>query len=602
MAIPGSSEASPQPPTKPSLPLSSSSSSSSSTPSPLLEVETAKCDSCGFTEDCTPTYILRIRERFHGRWICGLCIEAVKDEILRSNRLITTEEALNRHISVCEEFRSMKPGSQKTSSEHPILAMGRLLRRSLDSPRAPRSNEEAESAATPKALIDQISAYQLPPHPPRLRLILRLLPVPGGPPPPPQIRRCILRSCSELDRAVVCLASHPQAPPPPPAQPGQARVDRPIRSQLGDRLPPDACDHVVQRRRVSVDRGGAHRWLLAVPVRRRGGLGRGEPLRLRLRSDPLDWILILIYILCLVEPLGQCLVRMCHGVTVFSVFLLSTGEYCHSLTRTQFELILSRVVPDRAEEQQKEQKKKKLKPAGGEKLVGGMDGRSGCSSKVPSLPPPRPRSPPEYPDLYGKRREAARVQMLEREIRFLEEELKSVSSLQPASRACKEVADFVAANSDPLIHTTQKKRKSRRFWKWLSRSGFSFLASIAVPVARATALPAALAATVVPVARAAAVHVARASSVPVARATCASAVPVARATCASAVPVARVTCASAVPVARAGPVFNVRFLSHGAAAPAPALVPAAVPARVPAAVPARVPAAVPALVSAAVKK
>ncbi|CAH8362367.1 unnamed protein product [Eruca vesicaria subsp. sativa] len=37
-----------------------------------------------------------------------------------------------------------------------------------------------------------------------------------------------------------------------------------------------------------------------------------------------------------------------------------------------------------------------------------------------SLPPPRPKSPPPYPDLYGKRREAARVQMLEREIGFLE--------------------------------------------------------------------------------------------------------------------------------------------------------------------------------------
>lgn len=37
-----------------------------------------------------------------------------------------------------------------------------------------------------------------------------------------------------------------------------------------------------------------------------------------------------------------------------------------------------------------------------------------------ALPPPRPKSPPEYPDLYGKRREAARVQMLEREIGYLE--------------------------------------------------------------------------------------------------------------------------------------------------------------------------------------
>ncbi|XP_022749981.1 guanine nucleotide-binding protein subunit gamma 3-like [Durio zibethinus] len=96
-----------------------------------------------------------------------------------------------------------------------------------------------------------------------------------------------------------------------------------------------------------------------------------------------------------------------------------------------------------------------------------MAARSGVSSSVPSLPPPCPKSPPEYPDLYGKRRETAKVQMLEREIRFLEEELKSVESLQSASRYCKEVTDFVMANSDPLIPTSQKNRKSYRFWKWL---------------------------------------------------------------------------------------------------------------------------------------
>ncbi|KAF1876174.1 hypothetical protein Lal_00006805 [Lupinus albus] len=60
------------------------------------------------------------------------------------------------------------------------------------------------------------------------------------------------------------------------------------------------------------------------------------------------------------------------------------------------------------------------------------------SSSIPSLPPPSPKSPPEYPDLYGKRREMARIQMLEREIRFLQEELKHVEGLQPASRCIKE--------------------------------------------------------------------------------------------------------------------------------------------------------------------
>ncbi|XP_059634720.1 uncharacterized protein LOC132277032 isoform X2 [Cornus florida] len=105
--------------------------------SPQIEVESVKCESCGFTEECTLAYISRIRERYNGRWICGLCVEAVKDEVLRSDRLITTEEALDRHIDFCNNFRSSSPNS--SAMEHPIFAMGRLLRRSLDSPRALRS-------------------------------------------------------------------------------------------------------------------------------------------------------------------------------------------------------------------------------------------------------------------------------------------------------------------------------------------------------------------------------------------------------------------------------------------------------------------------------
>ncbi|KAG7030517.1 Guanine nucleotide-binding protein subunit gamma 3, partial [Cucurbita argyrosperma subsp. argyrosperma] len=80
--------------------------------------------------------------------------------------------------------------------------------------------------------------------------------------------------------------------------------------------------------------------------------------------------------------------------------------------------------------------------------------RPASSSSIPSLPPPYPKSPPQYPDLYGKRRQAAKLQMLEREIGFLEEELKSTEGLPPASRCCKEVADHVIANSDPLIPTS----------------------------------------------------------------------------------------------------------------------------------------------------
>ncbi|XP_042485774.1 guanine nucleotide-binding protein subunit gamma 3 [Macadamia integrifolia] len=89
------------------------------------------------------------------------------------------------------------------------------------------------------------------------------------------------------------------------------------------------------------------------------------------------------------------------------------------------------------------------------------------TSSVPSLPLPCPKSPPLYPDLYGKRRELLKVQMIEREIGFLEEELKSLESLQPASRHCKEVDEFVGAKSDPLIPVDRKIRRSHCLWKWL---------------------------------------------------------------------------------------------------------------------------------------
>ncbi|XP_057975364.1 guanine nucleotide-binding protein subunit gamma 3-like [Malania oleifera] len=90
-----------------------------------------------------------------------------------------------------------------------------------------------------------------------------------------------------------------------------------------------------------------------------------------------------------------------------------------------------------------------------------------CSSTVPSLQPPLPMSPPEFLDLYGKRRELAKIQILEKEIGFLEEEFKSIEGLPPASILDKEVANFVVPNPDPLMPKNHESRKACRFWKWL---------------------------------------------------------------------------------------------------------------------------------------
>ncbi|KAF5743108.1 hypothetical protein HS088_TW09G01173 [Tripterygium wilfordii] len=122
---------------------------------PQIEVESVKCDSCGFTEDCTPAYISRVRDRFQGRWICGLCSEAVKDEVRRSDKVITTEEALKRHTSFCESFRSWSPLHQ---TEHPISVMGRVLLRNLDSPRSLRSRSNSISSLPG---VDEVQRPQL---------------------------------------------------------------------------------------------------------------------------------------------------------------------------------------------------------------------------------------------------------------------------------------------------------------------------------------------------------------------------------------------------------------------------------------------------------
>ncbi|KAL0330627.1 UNVERIFIED_CONTAM: hypothetical protein Sangu_1608200 [Sesamum angustifolium] len=96
------------------------------------EVAFAKCECCGLTEECTEEYIKRVRERYSGRWICGLCGEAVKDEIVRSEKRIGNEEALNQHMSFCKELR--RPPENPT--EELICAVKQLVLRSLDSPRS----------------------------------------------------------------------------------------------------------------------------------------------------------------------------------------------------------------------------------------------------------------------------------------------------------------------------------------------------------------------------------------------------------------------------------------------------------------------------------
>lgn len=81
--------------------------------------------------------------------------------------------------------------------------------------------------------------------------------------------------------------------------------------------------------------------------------------------------------------------------------------------------------------------------------------------------PMSPKSPPGSLDLYGKRRQWVKLQVLEREIALLQEELKSIEGLQPASRSCKELDNFIGAKPDPFILITQEIPKSKPICKTL---------------------------------------------------------------------------------------------------------------------------------------
>ncbi|EXC32305.1 hypothetical protein L484_008168 [Morus notabilis] len=118
------------------------------------EIEFAKCECCGLTEECTPAYIERIRERYQGLWICGLCAEAINDEILRSERLISTEEAMAKHMNFFKKFKTSGPPPDPTVCL--ISAMRQILRRSLDSPRGLRSTPSSPTSKIDAEIRGQV--------------------------------------------------------------------------------------------------------------------------------------------------------------------------------------------------------------------------------------------------------------------------------------------------------------------------------------------------------------------------------------------------------------------------------------------------------------
>lgn len=89
---------------------------------PISEVEDAKCECCGMCEECTPEYINGVRNKFSGKLVCGLCGEAVKEEMGKNGGKF--EEALNEHMSACVKFNRL-------GRAYPVLYQAEAMREIL---------------------------------------------------------------------------------------------------------------------------------------------------------------------------------------------------------------------------------------------------------------------------------------------------------------------------------------------------------------------------------------------------------------------------------------------------------------------------------------
>ncbi|XP_026451249.1 uncharacterized protein LOC113351492 [Papaver somniferum] len=99
--------------------------------------EIIQCECCEMMEECTVDYIERVKSCNCGKWVCGMCSEAVKERASR-NFGSSMEEALSSHYEVYRKFN-------KTTRLNPKLSLATTM---IDIAR--RSSQERYNTFTKK--------------------------------------------------------------------------------------------------------------------------------------------------------------------------------------------------------------------------------------------------------------------------------------------------------------------------------------------------------------------------------------------------------------------------------------------------------------------
>ncbi|ESW15262.1 hypothetical protein PHAVU_007G058200 [Phaseolus vulgaris] len=122
-----------------------------------MEIESVKCECCGLKEDCTQDYISEVKSKFDGKWLCGLCSEAVRDEVSYGGKKTSSamDEAVKAHMSFCRKFKS-NPAVRVADGMRQMLR-----RRSGDLSQSPSSSKKYTRSTTSTSQVGDSSSFRL---------------------------------------------------------------------------------------------------------------------------------------------------------------------------------------------------------------------------------------------------------------------------------------------------------------------------------------------------------------------------------------------------------------------------------------------------------
>ncbi|KAK7253156.1 hypothetical protein RIF29_37635 [Crotalaria pallida] len=121
-----------------------------------MEIEAAKCECCGLKEDCTQDYISEVKSKFDEKWLCGLCSEAVMDEVSKRKKPFSIEEAVTAHMSFCRKIKS-NPAVRVADGMRQMLR-----RRSIELSSSPASSNKSKTRSTTTSQVGDSSSFTLP--------------------------------------------------------------------------------------------------------------------------------------------------------------------------------------------------------------------------------------------------------------------------------------------------------------------------------------------------------------------------------------------------------------------------------------------------------